>query len=89
MSVSQLCFDMFSWVGKKGAELQLEYQEFGIFQSLPMVMYQVWNDHPWHMSWWKQNEVCSSSLFLALRLGYGHNLVTSEHYLFYFKRFSK
>lgn len=35
MSVSQLFFDVFFWVGKKGAELWLPYQEFGIFQSLP------------------------------------------------------
>lgn len=36
MSVSQLFFDVFSWARKKRAALQLEDQEFGTFQSLPM-----------------------------------------------------
>ena len=34
-------------------------------------------------------EICSFSLFLALRLGYDYNLLISERYLFYSKGFSK
>lgn len=44
---------------------------------------------PWHISWWKQSEICSSSLFLALRLDYDYNLVPWKYYLFSFKGFSK
>lgn len=57
------------WVGKKRAELQLEDQEFGTFQSLPVECAK-YGTITRDICLSGTKEMRSFSLFLALRLGY-------------------